>query len=314
MRMIAHQSQRERPAALPFEPYFGRIADPMRLNEEMEAWLERDNDQLALHGNCSIGRAVLNTIVLDSPKVSRLHSIIHLEDNGAFWLIDLGSSNGTFLNRRRIHEPVRLRDQDEINIGGTTFVFHQPRSKPSGELKANALLTLQEVENIDCWLLVADIKNFTPLSRSMISGELANLVNAWLGSCKSIIEQHQGTVNKYLGDGILAYWRDDSDATQDIISAVNALKASQTGDGPPFRFVVHFGTVAIGGVPSTREETLMGSEVNLVFRLEKVLSTLGESCGISEPARLKLGDTIHCRLLGEYELKGFERKCALFAI
>jgi adenylate cyclase len=282
--------------------------------QEQEAWLEHSGEQHRLEGNCSIGRAALNTLTIDSPKVSRLHSIIHLEENGAFWLIDLGSSNGTFLNRRRIHEPVRLRDRDEINIGGTTFLFHQPRGKPSAELKANALLTLQEVENIDCWLLVADIKNFTRLSRSMISGELANLVSSWLGSCKNIIEQHQGTVNKYLGDGILAYWRHDSDATQDVISAVNALKASQTNDGPPFRFVVHFGIVAIGGVPSTREETLMGSEVNLVFRFEKLLASLGEPCAISDAAQMKLGSSISCRSLGEHELKGFDRKRALFAI
>ena len=121
-------------------------------------------------------------------------------------------------------------------------------------------------------------------------------------------------MNKYLGDGILAYWRDESDITKNVVSAVKALKAAQTGDGPPFRFVVHFGRVAIGGMPSTREETLMGSEVNLVFRLEKVLATLGESCGVSEPARAKLGEAAHCRLLGEYQLKGFEKKRALFAI
>src|SRR5437879_3679607 len=136
--------------------------------QEHEAWLDRGGEQHRLEGNCSIGRAGLNTLVVDSPKVSRLHSIIHLEENGAFWLIDLGSSNGTFLNKRRIHEPVRLRDRDAINIGSTTFVFHQPRGKSSAELKVHALLTLQEVENTECWLLVADIKDFTPLSRSMI--------------------------------------------------------------------------------------------------------------------------------------------------
>ena len=55
------------------------------------------------------------------------------------------------------------------------FVFHQPRGKPSAQLKPGALATLQEVENADVWLLVADIKDFTPLSRSMISGDLATL-------------------------------------------------------------------------------------------------------------------------------------------
>ena len=58
----------------------------------------------------------------------------------------------------------------------------------------------------------------------------------------------------------------------------------------------------------------MGSEVNLVFRLEKILATLGEPCGISDRARAKLGEAIPSRPLGEYELKGFEKKHALFAM
>lgn len=313
MKTSALGTSPRRRAALPFRSYFANSNQFMGLQEQ-EAWLEQGGEQRRLEGNCSIGRAALNTLVVDSPKVSRLHAIIHLEENGAFWLIDLGSSNGAFLNRRRIHEPVRLRDRDEINIGGTTFVFHQPRGKPSAELKANALLTLQEVENIDCWLLVADIKNFTPLSRTMVSGELANLVSGWLGSCKRIIEKHQGTVNKYLGDGILAYWRDEPEMVPEIVSTIGALKTEQARGRPPFRFVVHFGTVAVGGVQSTREETLMGSEVNLVFRLEKLLASLGEPCAISDAAHDRLDGSIPCRALGEHDLKGFERKCALFAV
>ena len=294
-------------------PFFAKNDHLMSLHEH-EAWLERGGEQLRLEGNCSIGRAALNTLVIDSPKVSRLHSIVHLEDKGAFWLIDLGSSNGTFLNKRRIHEPVRLHDQDEVNIGGKSFVFHQPRGKPSAQLKPGPLATLQEVENVDVWLLVADIKNFTPLSRSMVSEELANLVSSWLGSCKSIIEKHQGTVNKYLGDGILAYWRDEPEIVQEITSAIDALKAEQMREGPPFRFVVHFGTAAIGGLPSTREETLMGSEVNLVFRLEKLLASLGEPCAISDAAHDRLGKFISCHSLGEHDLKGFDKKRSLFAV
>ena len=313
MQVIASQPSSEPELALPIRSDFGN-KDRLMSRQEHEAWLGHGGEQHRLEGNCSIGRAALNTLVIDSPKVSRLHSIIHLEENGAFWLVDLGSSNGTFLNKRRIHQPVRLHDGDEINIGGKAFVFHQPRGKSSAELKANALLTLQEVENIDCWLLVADIKNFTPLSRSMISGELAALVSTWLASCKNIIEQHEGTVNKYLGDGILAYWPDEPGAADDVASAIIDLKAEQARERPPFRFVVHFGTVAIGGVPSTREETLMGSEVNLVFRLEKLLASLGEPSAISDVAHAKLGKSISCRSLGEHDLKGFQRKHHLFAV
>ena len=311
---MVYQAKQLRPAVLPFRTHFATSADAMSLSDQMEAWLERANTQYALQGNCSIGRAALNTLVLDSPKVSRLHSIIHLEDNGSFWLIDLGSSNGTLLNKRRINEPVRLRDLDEIGIGGQTFIFRQPHGKSSGEFKTGALVTLQEVENVSCWLLVADIRDFTALSRAMDSAELAHLVSSWLASCKQIIERQRGTINKYLGDGILAYWRDDGRAGEDVVASINGLKAAQMRSAPAFRFVIHFGTVALGGVPSTREETLMGSEVNLIFRLEKVLAALAEPCGITESAKAKLAQTIGCRLLGEYELKGFEGKRALFAI
>jgi adenylate cyclase len=285
----------------------------MSFTEENEAWLEGDGKQYVLHGNCSLGRAALNTVVLESPKVSRLHAIIHLESDGAFWLIDLGSSNGTFLNKRRIREPVRIRDQAQIMIGGIAFVFHQPR-KSSGEHRIGyPLLTLQEMENLPCWLMVADIKNFTPLSRTMANDELATLVSDWLATCKEVIEGHQGAINKYLGDGILAFWRDADGSAKNIAAVIGALKKAQVRH-PHFRFVVHFGSVAIGGVSSMREESLMGSEVNLVFRLEKLAASLGEECGISDTAHAKLKELVPARLLGNYELKGFEGERAFFAV
>jgi len=285
----------------------------MAPSEEREAWLEGDGKQFALHGNCSLGRAALNSLVLESPKVSRLHAIIHLESAGAFWLIDLGSSNGTFLNNRRIHEPVRLHDQDQITIGGNLFVFRQPRKDSGEHIIGGPVLTLQEMENLPCWLLVADIKNFTRLSRRMASDKLATLVSSWLAMCKEIIDGHQGAVNKYLGDGILAYWRDDDDAPENIVAVIAALKKAQTRPGPRFRFIVHYGSVAIGGVASMREESLMGSEVNLAFRLEKLAASLGEACGISDTAHAQLKELVPARLLGNYELKGFEGERAFFA-
>jgi class 3 adenylate cyclase len=286
----------------------------MGLTEELQAWLEREDQQHILEASCSIGRATLNTLVLDSAKVSRLHAIIHSEHTGAFWLVDLGSSNGTFLNKRRLHEPARLRDCDQITIGGNTFTFRQSRD-PSDRPRTTApVLTLQEqIEEVPCWLLVADIKNFTPLSRELLSDKLATLVGSWLATCKDIIEKHRGVVNKYLGDGILAYWPDEEGTAKNIVAVIDALKQAQT-QSPEFRFIVHFGSVAIGGVAPVREETLMGSEVNLVFRLEKLLASLGEQCGISDAAHIKLKELLSLHPLGNYELKGFEGKRSLFAV
>jgi class 3 adenylate cyclase len=58
----------------------------------------------------------------------------------------------------------------------------------------------------------------------------------------------------------------------------------------------------------------MGSEVNLVFRFEKLLASLNEPCGISDAAHTKLQELLPSQLLGDYELKGFEGKRSLFAV
>ena len=286
----------------------------MNQPKEEGAWLETSSEHYLLRGNCSVGRAAANTLVLDLPKVSRMHALIQLQNIGEFWLVDLGSSNGTFLNKRRVHQPVRLHDQDKILIGGRQLIFREPE-EVSAELQTTiAERTIQEIENVPCWLLVADIVGFTQLSRSLVSERLAALVGGWFATCKRIIEDHNGTVNKYLGDGILAYWHEGDATPEGIAATIEALKKAQALAEPRFRFVVHFGLVAIGGVASLGEESLMGPEVNLVFRLEKLAASLGEACGLSDAASSKLEGLIKSRRLGHHELKGFPRKRAFFAV
>jgi adenylate cyclase len=253
-------------------------------------------------------------IVLESPKVSRRHALIHLQNIGEAWLIDFGSSNGTFLNKRRIHQPVRLSDGDQITIGDQIFKFRQPLAISDEYKTVVTQRTLREIENIPCWLLVADIRSFTPLSRSMQSEDLDVLLGAWIFTCKEIIENQHGFVNKYLGDGFLAYWPDAATTPEEIVAVISALKQFQQKGGPDFRFVVHFGPVAIGGIASMGEESLMGSEVNLIFRLEKLAGSLGELSALSETAHAKLEGFLPARSLGEFELKGFEGKRTFFAL
>jgi class 3 adenylate cyclase len=95
---------------------------------------------------------------------------------------------------------------------------------------------------------------------------------------------------------------------------VSALKELQQKKSPEFRFVVHFGPVAVGGAASMGEESLIGNEVNLIFRLEKLAASLGESSALSEAAHTKLRELVPARPLGKFEVKGFERKFAFFAV
>ena len=199
-------------------------------------------------------------------------------------------------------------------IGGRQFIFREPQEILPEYQTTVAQRTIQEIENAPCWLLVADIVDFTSLSRGLVSERLAALVGCWFATCKNIIEERDGTINKYLGDGILAYWH-ESDATPEGIAAtIDALKKAQALAEPRFRFIVHFGPVAIGGVAALGEESLMGMEVNFAFRLEKLAASLGEACGLSDTANSKLEGLISSRRLGDFELKGFVRKRTLFVV
>ena len=101
--------------------------------------------------------------------------------------------------------------------------------------------TLREIEKVPCWLLVADIRSFTPLSRHVQSEDLDVLLGTWIFSCNEIIENRHGMINKYLGDGFLAYWPDAATSPEEITAVISAFKELQRKQWPEFRFVVHFG-------------------------------------------------------------------------
>jgi len=281
---------------------------------EAGAWLESPGrERILLQGNCSIGRSDKNSVVVESPKASRRHCIINLQNVGEFWIVDLGSSNGTFLNKRRVHQPVRLCDLDQITVGDTPFTFRQPEEVTSELRTTIAQQTIRETANIPVFLLVADIENFTPLSRSMVSDKLALLVGSWVASCKTIVEEHHGEIDKYLGDGFLGYWHDDEKGAENVAAALAKLKQLQKAE-PRFRLVLHLGLVSSGGLRSMGEESLIGKEVIFVFRMEKLAGSLGIHLMASAAAKEKLGDLMPGQSAGSHELKGFEGRFEFFKL
>jgi adenylate cyclase len=280
--------------------------------EEAGAWLESPGlEKIPLRGNCSLGRSPKSAVVLESPKASRRHAIINLQNVGEFWLIDLGSSNGTFLNKRRVHQPVRLCDMDQITVGDVPFAFRQPEEVTSEMRTTIAQQTIRETANIPVWLLVADIENFTPLSRSMVSDKLALLVGSWVAACKTIVEEHHGEIDKYLGDGFLAYWHDDEKSVENVAAGLTKLKQLQKIE-PRFRLVLHYGLVSSGGLRSMGEESLIGKEVIFVFRMEKLAGSLGIHLMASAPAQMKLGPAVPAQPAGSHQLKGFDGSFEFF--
>jgi len=97
--------------------------------------------EFALDGKTTLGRHPANTLRLADREVSKEHATIEKMGNN-FLLRDLGSSNGTFVNGRRVRE-LRLRDGDEIALGNSRLIFHsgegtQPPTSPGVTVVANA--------------------------------------------------------------------------------------------------------------------------------------------------------------------------------
>lgn len=272
------------------------------------AWLESAGGQQTLvRGTCFVGRSATSNIVLLDDKVSRRHAMVHLQGRDEFWLIDLGSSNGTYLNGRRVSQPSRLTDRDEIRIGDHSFTFRHPKAEAGSETTAvGAEKTVQQIKSLNCWLLLADIEASTQFIKQLPADEAPRMTGRWLANCKQIIDDSHGTINKFLGDGFLAYWVDNEKAPGSVVRALAALKGLQEQPEPRFRIALHYGKVFVGGAANLGEESLLGNEVNFAFRIEKLAGSIGTLRLISEPACTRLDSLLHTTEEGRHSVPSFE--------
>ncbi|MGE0022339.1 MAG: FHA domain-containing protein [Hyphomicrobium sp.] len=265
-----------------------------------------DGHSWPLGASCSIGRSPSNHIVLEDRHVSRRHAIVLRQHSKEYWLMDLGSGNGSFINDLRIATPTILHDGDCVRIGESVLTFRQAAS---ARLNPNpvtpASMTVMEVKDATCWMVVADIVGSTGLATKYEPAHWASLVGSWTGGCRRIVEMHGGVINKYLGDGFLAIWPRDGQPTKSVKTALDGLLDLQKGSELPFRIAVHFGKLVMGGGRSLGEDSLSGLELVFLFRMEKIAGTLNRSFLCSEPAADKLGPYIDLEIAGQYSVAGF---------
>ena len=238
--------------------------------------------------------------------------MINVQSQGEYWLVDLGSANGTYLNERRVTQPCRLTDHDKIAIARHLFLFRD--TKPAGTSAAERPTeTIQDVRTVQCWLLLADIENSTQFIQRLPASDIPRVTGRWLASCKQLIDENKGTINKYLGDGFFAYWLHEDGISAAVARAIKGLRELQSQDGPRFRVVLHYGEVAIGGGASMGEESLMGPQVNFVFRLEKMAGSLGASCLVSDAANKAFDSILPTSECGRSAVSGFPGEHCFYA-
>ncbi len=280
----------------------------------MDAWMEKsDGGRIPVAGNLSFGRIAGNEVVLPDERISRRHAIIHSQGDSEFWLVDLGSRNGTYVNDRRVNLPVHLRDLDQIRIGRFSFVFRQPGTESSATVLRGGSPTLIDVRAAPCWLLVADVQGSTALAQCTSPDDLAVQMGQWFLHCQKLIEASHGTLNKYLGDGFLAFWQSEKVPDSGVVSLLSELNTLQKEGRPDFRFVLHHGNVQLGGGGSMGEDSLSGPAVNFVFRMEKLAGSLGCRRLMSVAATQQLRGRVPLEPAGEHPLAGFDGNFPFFA-
>lgn len=277
-------------------------------------WLEvGDGRRIPVSGSCAIGRSRSNQLVLPDTRVSRRHSLIHLQGEEEYWIVDFGSINGTCLNGKRLTHPAALRHGDVIEISEHRIKFNQKHASMASESSTDlTAATARELRHVNAWLLVADVIGSTGLTHAMEAEQLAVALGKWFAVCNEQIEAQRGSINQYLGDGFFALWIEPPDFSTHVRTVIERFAAAQKDAALAFRFVVHYAQVCSAGVQRTGEQAVVGNQVHFVFRTEKLAGTLKEPIVLSEAAAARLGLNDESRRIGYYPLQGFPGEFAFF--
>lgn len=183
-----------------------------------------------------------------------------------------------------------------------------------------------EGQSREMTVFFSDIRNFTTISEGLDPKQLSLMMNEYLTPMTQIIHRHRGTVDKYIGDAIMAFWgaplADPSHAENGVLAALEMnremvrLRVRFKEKGWPEIAIgmgLNAGIMNVGNMGSEfrRAYTVMGDAVNLGSRLEGLTKVYGVDIIISEAVRDR-ADRIVCRKLDVVRVKGKEEPVALF--
>jgi class 3 adenylate cyclase len=169
-------------------------------------------------------------------------------------------------------------------------------------------------------LMFTDIEGFTALSERLSPGELAKILNAYLGTVVPIIQRHGGVVNSFIGDGLFASFNLPLPCEGHAAAAIDAaLEIQQVLAGTTTlrtRIGINTGTV-VGltiGTDNRLNYTLLGDAVNVASRLEQLNKKFGTGILASESAVRAAGRLESYQRLGAIGVRGHEVGIVVFNV
>lgn len=179
----------------------------------------------------------------------------------------------------------------------------------------------------DMTVLFADIRDFTSMSEGMEPTELKDMLNRYLTPMTKIIFEHQGTIDKYIGDMVMAFWgapiEDPNHARHGVQATLQMLKKTQELRSefaelgyPQIRIGVglNSGLMNVGNMGSEyrRSYTVLGDNVNLGSRCEGLTKYYGVNCLITEKTYQACGEGFVFRRVDKVQVKGREDPVMLY--
>ncbi len=191
---------------------------------------------------------------------------------------------------------------------------------------------LQRVENREVTCFFSDLRGFTSIAEQTDSARVQHVLNVYLDRMSEVLFRHEAFVNKFLGDGIMAFFNPNvnpqpehprlaCEAALAALEALEALKREMAGRDDLFeklfmRVGLATGVAGVGRFGSQRKAdyTVIGDVCNLAARLEPANKVFGTCIMVSGATRDAVRDRYEWRYLAELQVKGKQLTVPVFEL